>query len=86
MYLSFFSSAVLIIHRLRHCGSSGLTNLDFIIHRLRQYFNTLALHYSTVTAGLREQEISAIQSGLGILQSLREFNKYIVLPLENQCY
>ena len=41
---------------LRHCGSSTSTHS----------------HYSTVAAGPREQEYSAVQSGPGILQSLQK--------------
>ena len=56
---------------IRACSS--LTNLEFIIHRLQHCGTAVAVlhhtHYSTVTAGPREQEISAVQSGPGILQS-----------------
>ena len=54
-----------IIHRLRHCGTAVA-----VLHHTR--IIQQSWHYSTVTAGPREQEISAVQSGPGILQSLRE--------------
>ena len=44
-----------------------------------------SLHYSIVTAGPWEQEISALQSGPGILQSLHLYSRLFLFRMRKSC-